>query len=108
MSGELLRRVLRELPPSEFLCYCTASQSAECHKVREEQDVLRERPQETAVLRTDNVAAPSPNRNLVNLAVSISVENWSVFDENWSVLDENSGPAGLPALPAFRPNIILK
>ena len=57
--------------------------------------------EETAVLRTDNVAAP--NRNLADLA-----ENRSVFDENWGVLDENSAPAGLAAWPAFRPNIIPK
>ena len=56
------------------------------------------------MLRTDNVAAP--DKNLVNLAVS--VENRSVFDENWGVLDENLRPAGLPAWPAFRPNIIPK
>ena len=57
--------------------------------------------EESAVLRTDNVAAP--NRNLADL-----VENRSVFDENWGVLDENLGPAGLPAWPAFPPNIISK
>ena len=55
-----------------------------------------------AVLRTDNVAAP--HRNSVNLADL--VENRSVFGENWGVVDENSGPAGLPAWPAFTPNII--
>ena len=42
----------------------------------------------------------------MNLAVP--VENRSVFDENWGVLDENSGRAGLPAWPAFRPNIKFK
>ena len=57
--------------------------------------------EESAVLRTDNVAAP--NRNLADLG-----ENWSVFDENWDALDENLGPAGLPAWPAFRPDIIPK
>ena len=57
--------------------------------------------EESAVLRTDNVAAP--NRNLADL-----VENWFVLDENWGVLDENSGPAGLLAWPAFPPNIIPK
>ena len=56
------------------------------------------------VLRTDNVAAPK--RNLVNLADL--VENRFVFDENWGVLDKILGPAGLPALPAFPPNIIPK
>ena len=40
--------------------------------------------------------------------LAVSVENRSVFDENWGVLDENSAPAGLPAWPAFRPNIIPK
>ena len=57
--------------------------------------------EEGAVLRTDNVAAPK--RNLADL-----VENRSVFLENWGVLDENSGPASLPAWPAFPPNIIPK
>ena len=57
--------------------------------------------EESAVLRTDNVAGP--NRNL-----AVLVENRLVFDENWGVLDENLGPAGLLVWPASPPNIILK
>ena len=57
--------------------------------------------EESAVSRTDNVAAP--NRNFADL-----VENRSGFDENWGVLDENLGPAGQPAWPAFPPKIIAK
>ena len=57
--------------------------------------------QESAVLRTDNVAAP--NRNL-----AVLIETRHVFDENWGVLDENSAPAGLAAWLAFPPNTIPK
>ena len=102
------------IPPEEC---CAANRSgASCVLPTEEDAVPRteaeersllcaaNRGEESAVLRTDNVAAP--NRNLVNLADL--VENRSVFDENWGVLDENLCPAGLPAWPAFRPNIIPK
>ena len=42
-----------------------------------------------------------PQQNLADW-----VQNLCVFNENWGVLDENLGPAGLPAWPAFPPNII--
>ena len=91
----------------EWSLLCAADRGECCAANRgEERSLLcaANKGEESAVLRTDSVAAP--NRNLVNLAVL--VENRSVFDENWGVLDENSAPAGLPAWPAFRPNIIPK
>ena len=75
--------------------------SEECCVANREAEPAVLPTEEGAVLRTDSVAAP--NRNLDDL-----VGNRTVFDENWGVLDENLGSAGLPAWPAFRPNIIPK